>query len=116
MTKFLRSLLALTAGVGLAAGCTKVQGTAEKPVRPVKAQTVAPAPPQGAIRYSATIEPFQQVSMSFKASGYVDDVVRRNGADGRLRVVQAGDRVEKGAVVARVHDSDYRERVNQGRA
>jgi RND family efflux transporter MFP subunit len=116
MTTFLRSVLALAAGVGLTAGCTKVQGTEAKAVRPVKAQAVAPAPPQGAIRYSATIEPFQQVSLSFKSSGYVDDVVRRNGADGRQRVVQAGDRVEKGTVLARVHDSDYTERVNQGRA
>jgi RND family efflux transporter MFP subunit len=116
MTKFLRSVLAVTAGVGLTAGCTKVQTTEAPPPRPVRAQAVAAAPPQGAVRYSATIEPFQQVPLAFKASGYVADVVRRNGADGRMRVAQAGDRVTKGIALARVHESDYTERVNQARA
>ena len=61
-----------------------------KPARPVKAQTVAPAPAQADVRYSATIEPFEQVPLSFKASGYIDDILRRRGEDGNMRVAQAG--------------------------
>jgi RND family efflux transporter MFP subunit len=114
--KSLRSVLAVMAAGGLATGCSNVHGIEATPARPVKAQAVTMAPPQDAIRYSATIEPFQQVALAFKTSGYVDDLVRRTGADGRPRVAQAGDRMTKGTVLARVHEADYRERVNQGRA
>jgi RND family efflux transporter MFP subunit len=99
----------------LTTGCQKVQGTEPKP-RPVKVQTVSSTPPEEGIRYSATIEAREQVSLSFKSSGYVDDILRRNGADGKSRVIQPGDRVTKGTVLARIGDSDYRERVNQGQA
>jgi RND family efflux transporter MFP subunit len=68
------------------------------------------------VRYSATIEAFDQVTLAFKTTGYVDDLLRRTGADGRLRAAQAGDRVTKGTVLARVRAADYRERVSQGKA
>ena len=54
--------------------------------------------------------------LAFKATGYVDDLLRRSGADGRFRAAQPGDRVTKGTVLARVRETDYRDRVNQGRA
>lgn len=104
------------AAASVAAGCTKVQGSEPKPARPVKVHSVALAPPQAGLKYSATIEAFQQVSLAFKTSGYVDDLVRRAGADGRSRAAQAGDIVTRGTVLARVHEADYRERVNQGQA
>jgi RND family efflux transporter MFP subunit len=115
-TKLLFSIAAAAGAACLAAGCTNAQGVEAKAPRPVKAieATVAPAP--AGIRYSATIEAFQQVPLAFKTSGYVDDVVQRQGADGRMRAAQAGDRIGKGTVLARVHQSDYQERVNQGRA
>lgn len=114
--KMLHALLFAGAAATLAAGCTKVQGSERQPARPVKIQAVALAPPQAGLKYSATIEPFQQVSLAFKTSGYVDDLVRRRGADGLSRIAQAGDMVTRGTVLARVRDTDYRERVNQGRA
>jgi RND family efflux transporter MFP subunit len=98
------------------AGCSKAEGVAAKPPRPVKTHDAAETPTSGAIRYSATIEPYAQVSLAFKASGYVDGLLMRRGADGRTRVAQAGDRVETGHVLARVRASDYRERLTQGRA
>ena len=100
----------------LTTGCQKVQGTEPKPPRPVKVQTVSSTPTEEAIRYSATIEAREQVSLSFKSSGYVDGILRRNRADGKSRVAQPGDRVTKGTVLARIGNSDYRERVNQGQA
>ena len=76
----------------LAAGCSSVQGVEPKPARPVKTQPVAAAPAAATIRYSASIEAFEQVTLSFKSSGYVDEILRRPGADGRSRVAQAGVR------------------------
>ena len=110
------AVLLVVTGASLAPGCSKAESLEAKPARPVKAQTVAPAPPQAGVRYSATIEPFEQVPLAFKASGYIADLLRRSGGDGRLRVAQPGDRVAQGAVLARLYDADYRERVNQGRA
>jgi len=112
----LTSVFGVLAGASLAVGCSKAQGVEARPAPPVRAQTVNLAPRLGGVRYSATIEPFEQVPLAFKASGYVDDILRRNGGDGRLRAAQAGDRVARGAVLANVRDLDYRERVNQGRA
>jgi RND family efflux transporter MFP subunit len=109
-------VVAVIAAASLASGCTKVEGIEAKPPRPVRVQAVKASAPAAGVRYSATIEAFQEVPLAFKASGYVDELIRRQGADGRTRVAQAGDHVDRGAVLARVHEADYRERVNQGRA
>jgi multidrug efflux system membrane fusion protein len=57
------------------------------------------------VRYSATVEPDAQTTVSFRVGGYVEDVA-----------VQAGDRVAKGAVLARIRRSDYVERLGQASA
>jgi RND family efflux transporter MFP subunit len=115
MTKSI-SIFAVAAVASLAGACTKVEGVEARPARPVKTQAVTMAPAVNGIRYSATIEAFQEVPLAFKASGYVDDLIHRKGADGRQRAAQAGDQVSRGTVLARVHDADYQEKVNQGRA
>jgi multidrug efflux system membrane fusion protein len=112
-----KTATSIVAIVFVLAGCSKPEQHAARPARPVKAQTVsAVAPQQGGVRYSATIEAFDQVTLSFKTTGYVDEVLRRTGADGRLRAAQPGDRIGKGTVLARVREADYRERVSQGKA
>jgi multidrug efflux system membrane fusion protein len=108
-------LSAIAAGC-LATACADVQGTEVKPARPVKVQAATPAAGADSVRYSAAIEPFEQVALAFKASGYVDNVLRRAGVDGRLRTAQPGDLITRGTVLARVRESEYRERVNQGGA
>jgi RND family efflux transporter MFP subunit len=110
------SVLAIIAAGALASACSEPQAAEPKPAQPVKTQLVTEAPPQPGVRYSASIEPFEQVALSFKASGYVDDVLRRSGADGKLRTAQPGDRVTRGTVLARVRETEYRERVTQGKA
>jgi RND family efflux transporter MFP subunit len=77
---------------------------------------VRPADAPTGIRYAVSIQPFEQVPLAFKAGGYIDQILQRRGADGRLRTLQAGDAVPAGALLARVRDNDYRERVNQARA
>src|SRR6185436_2874237 len=84
--------------------------------RPVKAIEVRPAATPSGIRYAVSIQPYEQIPLAFKSGGYVDAVMQRRGADGRSRALQAGDTVPAGAIVARVRQEDYRERVNQARA
>ena len=109
--------IAAVIGAALAGGaCSAPEASAPKPPQPVNVHVVAQAEPQHGVHYSASIEPFDQVTVSFKASGYVEQVARRRGADGRDRLVQQGDPVARGTVLARVQTSDNRERVNQGRA
>jgi multidrug efflux system membrane fusion protein len=99
-----------------AGGCSTPHASEPRAPQPVRTALAAMAPAQPAVRYSASIEPFEQVSLAFKASGYVDTLLQRPGADGRMRVAQAGDRITRGTVLARVRDADYRERLAQGRA
>jgi RND family efflux transporter MFP subunit len=108
------TLLALT--VAIASGCTQAVARAGAPPQPVRAAEVVTASAPTGVRYSATIEPAQQVTLSFKASGYVDSVLQRPTAGGGTHTAQQGDRVSRGLVLARVRESEYRERVNQARA
>src|SRR5262245_13590637 len=109
-------ILAAIALGPLVSGCSKPQAAEPKPAQPVKTQIVTATRPEAGVRYSASIEAFEQVTLSFKASGYVDDLLRRRGADGRSRAAQPGDHVTKGTVLARVREADFRDRVNQGKA
>jgi hypothetical protein len=90
------ALVALAAAT--AAGCTRAAAREAIPPQPVKAAEVTMAATPTGVRYSATIEPAQQVTLSFKASGYVDAVgaahhTRRrpsHRAAGRPRVARPG--------------------------
>jgi RND family efflux transporter MFP subunit len=99
--------------------CTRVQGS-ENPetheAKPVKVEAAARVAPPSGLRYAASIEAFEQVPLSFKSGGYIDELLRRPGADGRLRAAQPGDLVARGTVLARVRAAEYRERVSQGQA
>lgn len=98
------------------AGCAR-QTAAEPPglqtVQAGVAQTIQPDTPE---RYSATIEPFAQVDLAFKSAGIVERILQVRGADGRMRNVQAGDKVEQGAELATVRPLDYQQRVDQAAA
>jgi RND family efflux transporter MFP subunit len=111
-----QAVVVMVVAGALAGGCAEPKASESRPEQPVTTARVSAAAVQPPIRYSASITPFDQVALAFKSTGYVDDVLQRRGADGRLRAAQAGDRIDKGAVLARLRESDYRERVNQGRA
>jgi RND family efflux transporter MFP subunit len=100
----------------LVSGCSQPQAMEPKAPQPVKTHVVAVTTPESGVRYAVSIEAFEQVPLAFKASGYVDDLLRRSGADGKSRAAQPGDRVTRGTVLARVRENDYRDRVNQSRA
>jgi len=100
----------------LSAGCREVHGEAPIAPRPVKVMGVRAAEAPAGIRYAVSVQPYEQTQLAFKVGGYVESVMQRRGADGRLRALQAGDTVAAGAVLARVRSDDYRERVNQANA
>ncbi|HXH49865.1 MAG TPA: efflux RND transporter periplasmic adaptor subunit [Terriglobia bacterium] len=70
----------------------------------------------GAARYSGNIEPYTQVTLAFKVSGYIEKVYQVRGVDGRMRNIQEGDLVKQGTILANVRDKDYAERVSQAKA
>ena len=97
----------------LIAACSDVQGSTAPPPRPVRVAEVRPQDVQGGIRYSVSVQPYEQVAVAFKSAGYVDAVRQQRDADGRLRALQPGDQVVVGTVLASVREADYRERLNQ---
>ena len=100
MTK-LTSFLAIAAAALAGSSCREVHGEAPAAPRPVKTMAArATAAPAG-IRYAVSIQPYQQIPLSFKSSGYIDAVQQRRGADGRVRPLQGGDAVAAGTVLAR---------------
>jgi len=105
----------LALGTAAAAACGHDK-TADRPPRPVRVEKVHAEAVASGLRYSATIQPYEQVSLAFKVSGYVTDVRQVPGTDGRPRNLQQGDTVAKGTVLARVNAADYQERVNQAKA
>jgi len=98
-----------------AAACSR-EPAVTKPPTPVRVLAAAPIPPSGGLRYSATIQPREQVELAFKSGGYVREIRRVPGVDGQLRAVQQGDAVSKGTVLARVRETDYVQKVSQAKA
>lgn len=102
------------AALGLVASCKpKETVLAEAPPPPVVVTEVQQYSGNEGVSYSASIVPYEQLPVSFKSSGYVTSILQRPGADGRPRNLQQGDWVEKGAVLATVRQTDYKNAVDQ---
>ena len=107
-------VLALLAVAALSSGCS--HDTTTTPPTPVRVTSVGTLEGNGGIRYSANINAFTQVTLSFKSARYVDNIAQRRGADGRIRVLQVGDPVTQGEVVAHIREGDYIDKVNSAKA
>jgi RND family efflux transporter MFP subunit len=83
---------------------------------PVRVQVVEGALEPSGLRYSANINPREQVELAFKVGGYVHEIVAVPGPDGVRRELRAGDRVIRGMVLARLDPQDHAARANQARA
>lgn len=108
--------VALAAVLVLAAttfSSTKQQETVPVPVR---VQLVEGAGEASGLRYSANINPREQVELAFKVGGYVREIVAVPGPDGIKRELRAGDKVTRGMVLARLDQQDHAARANQARA
>ncbi|MGI8769893.1 MAG: efflux RND transporter periplasmic adaptor subunit [Acidobacteriaceae bacterium] len=66
--------------------------------------------------YSANIQPYAQVDLAFKSSGYIVSIRQVRGADGHIRNVDIGDRAIKGTVLATVQEDEFKEKLSQAKA
>ena len=66
--------------------------------------------------YSANIQPYQQVDLSFKSSGYITRIRQVTDANGHTRNIDQGDLVKKGTVLANVQTDDFEQKLQQANA
>jgi RND family efflux transporter MFP subunit len=97
----------------LLAGCNRHQAHIEKMPTPVHVAEVEMLKPATGEKYSASLMPDRQVTLSFKVSGFVESIRQIRGADGRVRSLDIGDFVQQGAELARVRAKDYQLQVEQ---
>jgi multidrug efflux system membrane fusion protein len=91
-------------------------GPAEKHEPPPIPVGVSPAEAylgNGEVRYSANIQPYARVELAFKSGGYLTHILQVKGVDGKMRNLQEGDYVKRGAVLAQVRQSDYEAKLAQ---
>jgi RND family efflux transporter MFP subunit len=107
-------LAAMSAAVTLM-GCSKAKSDAAPlvPVRTAEVQTIDTGVGN---TYSANIQPYQQVELAFKSSGYLVSIRQVRDADGHIRNIDQGDYVTKGTVLASVQQDDYQEKLAQAKA
>ena len=106
-------LLAILAATS---GCHQPTQVAAKPPTPVRLVDVSLYSSSEGLRYSASILPFAQASLSFKSAGYVTQVKQVGGADGRRRDIGAGDYVSRGTVLAQIRHQDLKNQLDQAAA
>lgn len=94
-------------------GCHSEAPNTVKSPSPVHVDQVISYTPKTGRKYSASIAPYRQVTLSFKSGGFVDDILEVRGADGRMRSVGPGDAVIAGQALARVRRKDYDLKVNE---
>ena len=85
----------------------------EAPMTPVIVQQVGSYSGTSTSRYSASIVPYAQVNLAFKVGGYIEEILQTKGPDGRMREVQEGEFVQKGTVLARIRENDYKAALDQ---
>jgi RND family efflux transporter MFP subunit len=106
----------LFATIVATSGCQEPTKVAAKSPTPVHVVDVALYSPSEDLRYSASVLPFAQASLSFKSAGYVTEIKQVMGADGRRRDVGPGDYVAQGAVVAQIRHQDLKNQLDQATA
>ena len=65
------------------------------------------------LRFSAVVTPDSEVPLSFRIPGYVIALKQVRGENGRMRDIDEGDRVSRGAVLVRIRSSEYEDKVRQ---
>jgi RND family efflux transporter MFP subunit len=112
MRAYLRLVIGVTGCVAALVGCGQ-DPAVEKPLTPVTVQTVEHTSVPGGTRYSVSLSPVTQIDLAFKVGGYVHEIQQVPGPDGQNRILQAGDPVRQGVVLARLRESDYAVKLNQ---
>jgi len=86
---------------------------APTPVRTAEVQLIAATTSN---TYSANIQPYQQVDLSFKSNGYLASIKQVKDADGHVRNIDIGDYVTQGTVLATVQQDEYKDKLTQAKA
>lgn len=103
------------AGLVSLSGCHKEAAVAHPPT-PVRTAEVQSIDAGSSNAYSANIQPYQQVDLSFKSNGYLASIRQVRDANGHMRNVDIGDYVANGTVLATVQQDDYKEKLEQAKA
>jgi RND family efflux transporter MFP subunit len=106
-------LLALTAVIN---GCHQPTQVEAKSPTPVHLVDVTLESSSQDLRYSASVLPLAQASLSFKSAGYVTEIKQVVGADGRRRDIGPGDYVSRGSVLAQIRHQDLKNQLDQAAA
>ncbi len=100
---------------GLQLGCAD-KAASQAPAVPVRTAVVHTIDTGSTNTYSANIQPYQQVDLSFKSNGYLVSIRQVRDADGHIRNIDQGDYVTKGIVLATVQQDDYQQKLDQANA
>ena len=92
------------------------QAAAQSPPVPVRTAVVHTIDTGSANTYSANIQPYQQVDLSFKSNGYLVSIRQVHDANGHIRNIDQGDYVTKGTVLATVQQDDFQQKLDQAKA
>jgi multidrug efflux system membrane fusion protein len=115
MTMAMEQRKAIIVVLAFAAGCSGAAAPAKVPTA-VRVRAVDKASARNATRYSATINPASRVDVAFKVGGYVQRVATVRGLDGKARLLQEGDRVSAGQMLAEVRVADYQQKLEEAKA
>jgi RND family efflux transporter MFP subunit len=97
--------------LGWITGCGG-EGPPPNPPLPVTVVNVGNTPDgTNETRYSGAIKADASVDVAFRMSGVVETITQVRGADGRMRDLQDGDPVRRGAVLARLRQNEFRDQV-----
>jgi multidrug efflux system membrane fusion protein len=108
------SLAIVAAVAALQAGCAKA--APDTPIVPVRTAEVKSIDTGSTNVYSANIQPYQQVDLSFQSNGYIVSIKQVRDADGHIRNVDQGDYISKGTVLAVVQKDQYQQKLDQAKA
>jgi multidrug efflux system membrane fusion protein len=98
------------------AGCGPAQESAPKVPTAVRVRAVERSAAASSGRYSATINPASRVDVAFKVGGYIQEIGHTRGVDGKMRLLQEGDRVGRGTDLASVRKADYLQKLAEAKA
>jgi multidrug efflux system membrane fusion protein len=107
---------ALFAAIAATSGCHQPTQVAAKAPTPVHLVDVTLYSSSEDLRYSASVMPFAQASLSFKSAGYVTQIKQVVGADGRRRDIGPGDYASHGSVLAQIRHQDLKNQLDQAEA
>lgn len=110
-TTRLTTALPLALGAAALLSACSHEKARTSPATPVKVAAATPVETAHGHRYSANVQPRAQVTVAFRSSGYVESIARSGG-----HILQPGDAVSKGTLLAGVRQADTAARVGQAKA